>query len=335
MASDASPQPHTLGPITLSNTNASVVFPAAFFQLGVDAGLFGDGLTIPSTVTLVMKGSNTVEATHTYSKSTTSTLHVVGGIAQPLTTAVQLPNTLWHPTSSGAPVVFTENSAKAVLTLDLQSTLGAILTQTSVCAPLTAAAILTINGTSTTTTELPQPSYLAACSGKSGTIDSVLTDNGVGGSGLLYATKSPQQFRASASGQTCSGGIVSAARTKMTVRTTTPVNCQTLPQTTTQPGVPLGGAGTFTWTAPAGMGTSNFSVRWTWISNTKIHFAGSITGGASVLFGGRHVSGNLTTLQSLAPVASGGNCRATIPLMHFDITAIGYRITRWLDLRGG
>jgi hypothetical protein len=113
----------------------------------------------------------------------------------------------------------------------------------------------------------------------------------------------------------------------MTVTTTSPVNCQTLPKTPTQPGVALGGAGTFTWTAPAGMGMSNFSVRWTWISNTKIHFAGSITGGTSVLFGGRHVSGNLTTLQSLAPVASGGNCSATLPLTHFDITAIGYRVT--------
>lgn len=163
----------------------------------------------------------------------------------------------------------------------------------------------------------------ASCTGSTGAINSVLTNNGVGDhGGLLLARKGSQQFRLSASGQTCTGGFVTGARTKMKVTTATPVNCQNINTTT------LGGSGTFTWTAPAGMGTSNFNVQWRWTSNTTIHFSGSVSASGSTnnLFNARHVNGNITTSTSLASTASGGNCSATIPLTSFAITAISYKL---------
>ena len=142
-SSDASPEPHHGSPITLSTTNLSATFPAALLQAGVDSGLVSDGLEIPATFSPVLNGSNTVEATHTYSASSTITLHVIGGVAQPLTAAMTLPDTTWHPINSALPVVVTEQSLQAVLSLDL-STL--IITATFQCTPNTTATIVKVDG---------------------------------------------------------------------------------------------------------------------------------------------------------------------------------------------
>lgn len=174
----------------------------------------------------------------------------------------------------------------------------------------------------------------ASCAGTTGSIDSNLKNNGVGDNGgLLLATKGPQQFKLLARGQSCTGGTVTHARVAAQVTTATAVNCQTIrvnaSATPPQSGVVLGGSGTFTWTAPDGMGSSNFNVQWLWTSDTTIHFSGSVSAGGSTnnVFGGDHVSGNITTSTSLKSVASGGNCTATIPLSHFNITKISYNLS--------
>ena len=165
----------------------------------------------------------------------------------------------------------------------------------------------------------------ATCTGATGTIANVLINNGVGDNGgLLLAKKGPQQYKLSAGGQACTGGVVSAARVKAVVTTATAVNCQTLLANAVQ----LGGSGTFTWTAPAGMGTSNFNVRFQWRSNTKIKFWGSVSSTASSnnVFRGNHISGFIGTSTSLASAASLGNCSAVNPLSAFSINAIDYKI---------
>jgi hypothetical protein len=169
----------------------------------------------------------------------------------------------------------------------------------------------------------------AQCSGSTGSINSVLVDNGVAGPGLLLEKKNPQQWALSATGQSCIGGWVTGARVKMKVTTATAVNCRTLPKTATQGGVVSGGSGTFTWTAPPGMGTSNFNVQWRWVSNKKIHFWGSVSaaGSGDNIFRGRHVAGDMTTVQSLAATATGGNCNVNVGLKHFDLTGISYTVS--------
>lgn len=136
MASDASPQPHGIGPITLSNTSVEMRIGANLFQGPVDSGFMGDGFTMPATVSVTLGGTNTTEAARTFTQSMTLTLHVVGGKAGPLVSTLQLPDSVWHPVSSNADLLFSQESARIVLTLDLSSTLGATLVHTSTCRPL-------------------------------------------------------------------------------------------------------------------------------------------------------------------------------------------------------
>jgi hypothetical protein len=77
------------------------------------------------------------------------------------------------------------------------------------------------------------------------------------------------------------------------------------------------------------MGTSNFNIRAQWTDATHIHIWGSVSAGGSSnnVFGGNHITGNITTTQSLKSAASGGNCTSTIPLHHFAISAISYSIS--------
>jgi hypothetical protein len=323
LATNASPEPHNTSPITLSTTTFAVVYPSLF------GGFIADGTMIPVSGSLVVGGSNTTEATHTYSLTTSMTFQTGHALIATFT----LPATTWHPVLGNVASVFTKQSFSTALSLDLTG-IGTVVA-TFTCLTPASPALVTLHGTPnttttkattttqpTTTTTAPKPT-LATCTGTRGTIDSVPTTNGAEGEGLLYTKKSRQQFKLSASGQGCTGTFVSGARTRMVVTTKTLVNCQTLPTAT------LGGSGTFTWTAPPGVGASNFSVHWYWSSKTSIHFSGSVSTGGSAahMFRGKHVSGNLTTLQSLAAVASGGSCSATQPLRHFDITKIIYRIT--------
>jgi len=157
----------------------------------------------------------------------------------------------------------------------------------------------------------------AACTGTTGAINSVLTNNGVGDhGGLLLARKGSQQFKLSATTGTDCGTVVDAGTLSAVFTTATAVNCQTASSTT------LGGHGTLKWTAPAGMGKSVANISWRWTSPTHLHYSGSVsaTGSTTNVFNGQHVSGGVTTQQSLLAVANGGNCTSTIPLTHFTIT---------------
>jgi hypothetical protein len=73
-----------------------------------------------------MAGSNTAEGTHTYTKSSTVTIHVSGDKAQPLTASVDLPNTTWHPKNDTDPVLFTEKSMKITSTLNILDIPGGV-----------------------------------------------------------------------------------------------------------------------------------------------------------------------------------------------------------------
>jgi hypothetical protein len=184
---------------------------------------------------------------------------------------------------------------------------------------MAAALIVPVGAVAATSSAGAATNNHASCSG-TGAINSQTTNNGVGDNGgLLYSRKGSQQFKGTGSG-TCTGGVVTSNRVKMTVTTKTAVNCQTIGATT------LGGSGTFTWNA--GMGTSNFNVQWRWTSDKTIHISGSVSAGGSQdnTFGGNHISGNITTAQSLKTVASGGNCSAVNPLKHFDITNYNFKV---------
>jgi hypothetical protein len=128
----------------LSNTTLTVTFPADLIQTGVDVGLIGDGFTIPTVLSPELAGSNTVEAVHTYSVSTMQTVHVVGGVVQPMTTTLSLPDTTWNPIDAALPVVITEKSTQAVLTLNLPAV--GTFAQTFDCTPTTTSAIVTLGG---------------------------------------------------------------------------------------------------------------------------------------------------------------------------------------------
>jgi len=144
LSTDAFPDPHNGNPITLSNTTLTITLPADLIQTAVNAGLIGDGFTIPTALSPVLAGSNTVEAVHTYSVTTTQTVHVVDRVAQPMTTTVSLPDTTWSPVDAAVPVVITEQSIQVVLTLNLPG-IGTIA-QTFDCTPTTTSAIVTLGG---------------------------------------------------------------------------------------------------------------------------------------------------------------------------------------------
>jgi hypothetical protein len=162
----------------------------------------------------------------------------------------------------------------------------------------------------------------AACTAV-GQINGQHTNNGVGDNGgLLLAKKGSQQFKLTAKTNSDCGDVVDAGRMKATFTTATAINCQTATTTT------MGGSGTFTWTAPDGMGTSVANIRFRWTSPTTLRYAGSVssTGSSNNIFGGQHVNGLVTTVQSLKAKAAGGNCTATIPLTKFIISGMNIKI---------
>ncbi|HET9727975.1 MAG TPA: hypothetical protein VFR41_01065, partial [Acidimicrobiia bacterium] len=96
LSTDAFPQPHQGNPIQLTNTKLKIEVPGSVVQAGVAIGL-KEGDQVPSTLTLVVQGEGTQEGTKTFHASATATIHVVGGVAQPLTTTVDLPDSTWTP----------------------------------------------------------------------------------------------------------------------------------------------------------------------------------------------------------------------------------------------
>jgi hypothetical protein len=143
METFATPQPHLGDPISLTGTKATLTIPAELLQLGVDAGLIHNGDQIPSTVTIVVGGSNTAQASHTYSVTQSVTIVLAGGKAKPLVATVNLPDTSWTPT--GGDVHFTQKSMKIVSRLNLPG-IGKV-TVTFTCDPRTAAEFVALGET--------------------------------------------------------------------------------------------------------------------------------------------------------------------------------------------
>jgi len=133
VSGDAFGQPHLGKQITLSNTKVTVSVPASILQLGVDAGLVFEGQQIPSVLRFVVAGVGTTQKTRTFTINSTVTVHVTGGVAQPLTATVDLPDSNWTPVSIEDDVFFSEKSMVIVSTLDLSATLGIIVTATFTC----------------------------------------------------------------------------------------------------------------------------------------------------------------------------------------------------------
>ena len=188
--------------------------------------------------------------------------------------------------------------------------LGRLAMAAAVLVPIGAVVVAAPAGAANTNT--------ASCTGVSGSIDNITTNNGVhDNGGLLLAKKGTQQYKVKAATSTDCGSVVNAGNLSAVITTATAINCQTAKTTT------LGGSGTFTWTDPAGMGKSVANLQFRWTGNTTLHFSGSVssTGSSNNIFGGQHVTGNVTTTQSLAALAAGGSCSATAPLHHFAITA--------------
>jgi hypothetical protein len=159
MSSDAFGQPHEGKPITLSNTKATISIPADLLQLGVDAGLVFDNQQIPSVAKLIVNGKGTTQQTHTYTVSTTVTVHVNGGVAQPLSSTFALPDTTWTPQSIDKQVDFSERSLNITSTIDLSTVIGFIVTATFNCNG-TGTAFVSLGGLAaptTTTTVAPPP----------------------------------------------------------------------------------------------------------------------------------------------------------------------------------
>jgi hypothetical protein len=157
----------------------------------------------------------------------------------------------------------------------------------------------------------------ATCSGTF-SINSNLTNNGVGDhGGLLYTVKGSQQFTVNGNGA-CSGGIVSSVHIHATVTTATASNCQTISATT------LGGNGHLTWNT--GMGQSGISALFKFGAMSTngaqaAHLHGGVTNAGSTTdtFGGNTVTINTSNLNhGLKTVLSGGACQATIPLTSFS-----------------
>ena len=192
-ASDAFGQPHLGKQITLSNTKLTLNIPASILQLGVDAGLVFDGQTIPSVVKAVVAGAGTTQKTHTYTINSVVTVHVNGGVAQPLSATVNLPDTNWTPVSIEKDVFFEEQSVLITSTLDLSATLGLIVTATFNCKG-TGADFLALGGLGavTPTTAPPTVATVAPTTAAPVTVAPAATDPGTlprtgSNAGLLLA----------------------------------------------------------------------------------------------------------------------------------------------------
>jgi hypothetical protein len=156
VSTDASPQPQDGGPITLSNTQLSASVPGVLLQTPADLGLIGNGASIPMSGSLRLAGWNTVEATNVAAVSAVATLQVVGGVVQPITVSLTVPDTTWSALDPASPVQFTEQSLQLVWNLSF-SGMSRPVTMTLDCAPTTMHVIVALDGVPPTTTTTAPP----------------------------------------------------------------------------------------------------------------------------------------------------------------------------------
>jgi hypothetical protein len=142
--------------------------------------------------------------------------------------------------------------------------------------------------------------------------------------GLLLSLPVPNSFTLGAAFNSCSGPYVQAAGIAISFRTKSALSCQSVI------GTQIGGAGTLTWKAPVGLGTSGASIRFVLGStighHTTAHFSGTVTSHASV-FSGAHISGTLTLQRGLHAAAAGGDCAPSKWLGSFSVTSASMTIS--------
>ncbi len=162
VATSAFPQPHKGQPIKLTKTAVTVSIGGSTLQAGVlpgDAGL-KNGDQIPSTLSVVIAGSNTTEGTQTVTGTGTATVKIVNGIAQDLVGTTTLTPTTWHPKNATDPVSFSEKSMHIVskitiATLTVTSTLSCTRSGAATIAVLSAQGAAPPTTTPTTAAATP------------------------------------------------------------------------------------------------------------------------------------------------------------------------------------
>ena len=137
-----------------------------------------------------------------------------------------------------------------------------------------------------------------------------------------------QAYVLGSAGLTCTGGTVLGANISLNTGEPIAVNCSSVIGKVSNSG---SSHGTFTWTAPAHSGTSNFHA-YIKVTSTAGHattavFRGVVnTSPANTLFAGHVVTGVIHLGKGLKPVASGGDCSRTANLKAFPVTSIAFTI---------
>ena len=142
--------------------------------------------------------------------------------------------------------------------------------------------------------------------------------------GLLLAESRTHTLKLEATLGDCTGPYVRSAHLSVSFQSKGAYSC------TTAIGVPNGGSGVLTWTAPVGLGTSAASIQFIVDSTvghtTQAHFHGVVTSRANI-FSDYHVDGSVTLDQGLAAVADGGDCSLGTRLQRFNVTAVSFTIS--------
>jgi hypothetical protein len=142
--------------------------------------------------------------------------------------------------------------------------------------------------------------------------------------GIVLSTPKTRTITLNSRLATCTGPYVANGNISFSMHSALPVTCQTPAHLT------VNGAGTITWTAPAGMGTANAEMHFVVTSTsghvTHVHITGVVKS-KSNLFTERTFAGDITLNRGLHATASGGDCTVTIGLHTMSVTAITFAIS--------
>jgi hypothetical protein len=99
--SGAAPSSASVGsPFTVHNLQVTASLPAPLISAGVGLGVLHDGQTVNGTVSATIAAVGATPASVDLSGPGSGTIHAPGGVAQPLSITVNLPDTQWTPTAS-------------------------------------------------------------------------------------------------------------------------------------------------------------------------------------------------------------------------------------------
>ena len=142
--------------------------------------------------------------------------------------------------------------------------------------------------------------------------------------GLVLFTPATVTVALNATLSSCTGPYVANGKMSFSMHSALPVTCLSPKH------LAVNGAGTLTWTAPAGMGTAHAEMRFVVSSTnlhvTHVHFTGVVKSKSNI-FTERPFTGDITLNRGLHPVASGGDCAASIGLHRFGLTTVSFVIS--------